>query len=508
MPFVLAGVVCLMATGSAATPKASAHRGDNAAAPENTVPAFASAVRKGAHQIEFDVHLTKDGVPIVMHDSTVDRTTDGTGAVADLTFAELRGLDAGSWFRAEFAGVRVPTVNEALEAIPGPILCNIQLKNAPGVAEAVTRLIVAMDRLDQCFLACSVEQAEAARAIAPRIRICNMSGPRGTDPRAYTMVTTDSGASFIQFKAMSHDILPDAVAQARNYGLKVNYFKADAESDIRAAAEAGVDYILTDNLDLCLSIVADHGTKPVAIPHVAKACAHRGDGKAAPENTVPAFRSAVEKGTDQIEFDVYLSKDGHPVVIHDTKVDRTTNGTGNVTDLTFDELRALDAGSWFAPEFAGTQIPTLRETLDAIPDHVTCNVHLKNAPGVAEAATEVIVDMGRLDQCFLACTVDQAEAARAITPYIKVCNMFRQSGPRDTYIDITFKADTEYIQLLGDLEGLEEAVDQVHARGVTVNFFGASEADKIAALAAAGVDYILTDDLDTCLAVLADQPGR
>jgi glycerophosphoryl diester phosphodiesterase len=239
----------------------------------------------------------------------------------------------------------------------------------------------------------------------------------------------------------------------------------------------------------------------------AGACAHRGDVKAAPENTVPAFESAVKKGAPQIEFDVHLTKDGKLVVIHDSTVDRTTNGTGKVAELTFDELRALDAGGWFGEQFAGTQIPTLKETLSAIPPTVQCNVHLKNAPGVAAKTAEAIQALGRLDQCFLACSLEQAQEARKVVPGIRICNMTRQGGNRTAYVDITIEQECSHIQLHRNngTEGLKEAVEKLHASGVTVNYFGTEDPDTIRALADAGVDFILTDDLDTCLRVLKEK---
>ena len=234
------------------------------------------------------------------------------------------------------------------------------------------------------------------------------------------------------------------------------------------------------------------------------ACAHRGDQKNAPENTLPALRLAVEKGAHQIEFDVQLSKDGAMVIMHDATVDRTTDGTGKVSDLTFEQLRALDAGSWFGPEFAGLRIPTLQEVLEAIPAPTLCNVHLKNTPGVAAAAAKAIAEMGRIEQCFLACTIEQADEAKRVAPAIRICNMSRQEGNRDAYVETTLARRCAFIQLhkQNGLKDLQEMVSRLHAGGVTVNYFGAQDEPTIRALAAAGVDYILTDDLELCLRIL------
>ena len=234
-------------------------------------------------------------------------------------------------------------------------------------------------------------------------------------------------------------------------------------------------------------------------------CAHRGDVAAAPENPLPAFQLAVEKGAAMVELDVHLTKDGELVVMHDGSVDRTTDGRGKIADLTFEEVRALDAGGWFAPEFAGARVPTLREALEVIPERVLCNVHCKNAPGVAAKAALLIRDMGRLGQCFLACSREQIAEARAAVPEIMTCNMSRQMGDRAGYVETTIELGSEFIQLhrsMG-LDDVAEHVKRLHEHGVRVNFCCADAPEELRLLAAAGVDYILTDHLDTALAVLA-----
>ena len=92
-----------------------AHRGASGHAPENTLAAFRKAVSLGAPFIETDLQLSRDARFVAIHDATVDRTTGGRGAVHDLTLAELRRLDAGSWFGSEYAGERLPTLDEILE---------------------------------------------------------------------------------------------------------------------------------------------------------------------------------------------------------------------------------------------------------------------------------------------------------------------------------------------------------------------------------------------------------
>lgn len=107
------------------------HRGSKGTAPENTIVSFQQALRTGCDGIELDVHLSKDGIPVVIHDETVDRTTDGEGLVASFTVKQLKELDAGSWYKSAYQGARIPTLEEVLlllktEQFSGVL--NIELK--------------------------------------------------------------------------------------------------------------------------------------------------------------------------------------------------------------------------------------------------------------------------------------------------------------------------------------------------------------------------------------------
>ncbi|MCP3741873.1 glycerophosphodiester phosphodiesterase [Rossellomorea sp. BNER] len=119
--------------------------------------------------------------------------------------------------------------------------------------------------------------------------------------------------------------------------------------------------------------------------------AHRGAAGYAPENTIAAFDKAVEMKADYIEIDVQRSKDGELVIIHDTTINRTTDGSGNVKDLTFHQLRSFDAGSWMGEEFSGEKIPTFDEILDRYHGKVGILIELKAPelyPGIEEEVAE------------------------------------------------------------------------------------------------------------------------
>jgi glycerophosphoryl diester phosphodiesterase len=121
---------------------------------------------------------------------------------------------------------------------------------------------------------------------------------------------------------------------------------------------------------------------------VAPPVAHRGDSERAPENTLPAYRKALRAGVSRLEVDVRFTADDVPVLMHDTTVDRTTNGAGNVAALTLSQVRSLDAGSWFAPRFAGVRVPTLHQVLAYGRDRgATFLVELKVLPTERQMAT-------------------------------------------------------------------------------------------------------------------------
>ncbi len=113
-------------------PVVAAHRGSRMKAPENTLAAFRTAIDDGADAVEFDVQMTRDGVPVVIHDLRLDRTTDGRGRVRDTLYKDLRLLSAGRWFGKKFRDERVPALEEALDILAGRTGINIEIKTPPG----------------------------------------------------------------------------------------------------------------------------------------------------------------------------------------------------------------------------------------------------------------------------------------------------------------------------------------------------------------------------------------
>ena len=117
--------------------------------------------------------------------------------------------------------------------------------------------------------------------------------------------------------------------------------------------------------------------------------AHRGASGSAPENTLAAFKKAIEIGVDAVELDLHGSADGEVVVIHDSSLDRTTDHNGSVNQISLETIKRADAGSWFAPEFAGEPVPTLAEALECIGEGTVAVLEIKD-PLIAEAVVAKI----------------------------------------------------------------------------------------------------------------------
>ncbi len=244
-----------------------AHRGGAATHPENTLPAFQEAVRLGAHMIELDVAISRDGVLVLMHDATVNRTTDGKGKVNELTLAELKRLDAGAWKHARFAGTRVPTLEEALAMMPRNVWLNIDFKadarfsgKSADAARRVAELVVAGGRLHQTLFAARGGDVAAARAVAPGLLICNMD--RKPDPADYVQAAIAARADFIQLRDCAQDPrLPAWIAALKAAKIRINYFYTNDPTEASRLLGAGVDFVLADAVEAVLSRQA--GLAPV-----------------------------------------------------------------------------------------------------------------------------------------------------------------------------------------------------------------------------------------------------
>ena len=242
-----------------------AHRGANRKAPQNTLPAFRQAIADGADGFETDVHLTKDGVPVICHNYTIDKTSDGTGAISSYTLAELKHFDFGSYFSEEFRGTPLPTLDEFLTLVaPSDAkIINIELKCPQGrIFELVSKTILAIRRfgvLDRVIISSfSPAILKTVKDIEPRCKtgflyptqtpsIC-----RAVFLEPYSLLKS-TGADFAHPASITVTKL--SVLLTHKMGRKVNVWTVNDEPTIRYLLACGVDGIITDAPDRTRAIV-------------------------------------------------------------------------------------------------------------------------------------------------------------------------------------------------------------------------------------------------------------
>lgn len=240
----------------AGAPLVVAHRGNSAVAPQNTLAAFEAAWRAGAHSIEIDIQPTADGEVVVIHDDTVDATTDGQGVVTEMTLDAVRALDAGSWFASAYAGQRVPTFAEVLELMvrrPGIDLL-LELKGAftleqvRPVIDAIRAAGLADRVIGQSFWPESVRAlAEADPDLRRGLLIFQVPEDGGVDE--VVRVAGELGVMTVNPYGPLLVEHPDLVQRLHAAGLQVQVWTLNEPEHWAAAAALGVDAVITDRPD-------------------------------------------------------------------------------------------------------------------------------------------------------------------------------------------------------------------------------------------------------------------
>ncbi len=220
-----------------------AHRGASGEAPENTIVSFQRAIAQGTDVIETDARLSEDREIVLIHDETVERTTDGRGKVSQLTLKEIKNLDAGSWFGKEFSGEKIPTLSEALEVIRGRTKLNIEFKGKdPLLVPKVTNLLKEEGFIKEAILSSfDYSFIEEAKRLEPRIT----TGLLFATP-------SQRGKSFPYWK-WADLILPrynliskKLVEKVHGEGLKVIVWTVDEPEKIKRLIDLGVDGIASN----------------------------------------------------------------------------------------------------------------------------------------------------------------------------------------------------------------------------------------------------------------------
>ena len=238
-------------------PLVIAHRGASAYAPENTLAAFNLALEMGADGVELDVSLTQDGVPVVLHDDTVDRTTNGRGAVNQMTLAQVKELDASTKFE-KYRGEKIPTLEQVLRAVTPRGTVNIEIKGisvqTDGVEAATLAAIESAGALDRVMVS-SFNPLALRRMykLEPRIPRGLLYSPRLPIflRRAWLRPLAHPTAMHPHFSMITREFM----TWARGKGYKVNPWTVDEPEEMKRLLELDVDAIMTNKPDVLKEIV-------------------------------------------------------------------------------------------------------------------------------------------------------------------------------------------------------------------------------------------------------------
>lgn len=237
--------------------------------------------------------------------------------------------------------------------------------------------------------------------------------------------------------------------------------------------------------------------------------AHRGFSGIAPENTLVAIQKGIDVGADMVEIDVGLTRDRHVVVLHDETLDRTTDGTGKLSDRDLDYVRGLDAGTWFSEAFEGEPVPTLDEVLDLVRGKILLNVEIKGEAvgdraegGIADRVLRAVRAKGMLDQIVISSFEPKALAhARELDAEVVSASLYNRDlhagmGPLEVMAEVGSNGFN-----LSKRQLTEEILATCHGAGKPVAVYTVNDEKTLGKLVAMGVDAIFTDHPDRLLAI-------
>lgn len=227
-----------------------AHRGASGYAPEHTLEAYKLAVEMAADYIEIDLHMTKDGALVAMHDETVDRTTNGHGKVAELTLEEIKSLDAGSWFDESFKGLSVPTLEEIFNEFGDTTNYYIEIKS-PGMEADLLLLLETFDLLNsrykgkvviQSFMEESLRDVNKLHSELPLIQLSRNDALTDEDLQEISDYALGIG---IDYKHVDESL----IQRVKDHNLILHPYTVNESADIAVLKAMGVDGVFTNYID-------------------------------------------------------------------------------------------------------------------------------------------------------------------------------------------------------------------------------------------------------------------
>lgn len=240
---------------------------------------------------------------------------------------------------------------------------------------------------------------------------------------------------------------------------------------------------------------------PLKLP---KVIGHRGAAAYAPENTLEGIHTAADLGIEWVELDIKLTKDQIPVLFHDEMLDRTTNGHGNIADMTYEDLKNLESGSWFSDSFAGIRIPTLEEALEVLlARDLGVNIEIKPCPGREKETAEVALDMlaqiwDDHDRILISSFSHVAlEVAADMAPFMPRGLLLPQDWP-DNWLELAQYLEVSSVNINGN-EASREQIEDIIDGGFSVLAYTINDPHRARLLQGWGVDAFFSDNPDVIL---------
>jgi glycerophosphoryl diester phosphodiesterase len=459
------------------------HRGMHQAAPENSRHAVLGCADQLIEWVEVDVRLTKDGQHVIVHDASIDRTSNGHGAVRELTLAKLKELDCGSWFAARFRDERILTLPELLALAKGRVNLYLDCKEVD--SERLVREVKDAMMANQIVVYGGLELLSQIRSLGGD-QIARMAKFRPQQMSIDEFVQQyDTAAVEIDADQVTAELCRQFRMRGVRVQAKVLGEQFDRPDVWRAMFAAGVDWLQTDD---ALGVrFADARFRFRSFP--VQIAFHRGASRHAPENTLAAIEKAVSVGADLVEFDIRTSSDGQHFLMHDRAITRTTSGTGEVREVSSETLSGLDAGSWFGQPFASQKVPSLSASLAALGKFTHAYLDAKDISPQALIAAIDAHDMWQrhvvyqsLDYCRKLCEL--APHVRTLPPLRGMQDLDLTLAARPYGVDVNWNALSP------------ELISRCHAAGVRVFSDALGEHEKVEDYRQAidwGIDVIQTD---------------
>lgn len=438
-----------------------AHRGDWRNAPENSIQAVLNCIEMGVEIVEIDIRMTKDSQLVVIHDKTLDRTTTGKGKVADWPLKDIQQLRLknGAGGKTQH---KVPTLREMMLAIKDkPVLLN--LDKAWDYLPQTFEILRETGTIEQSIFKGN-EPYEIMRGTLgnlldsiiympmvwpPDYNIYKKEEDLIKDPFKYTKdyIKELNPLAFEVIYSEEESVIFDAIEEMSNNEIAVwvnalwdklcanhhdDMALLDPDKHYGWIIEHGANIIQTDRPEYLLDYLEKKQLRnPSTTPKIqtlindledsnneeVMVIAHRGDWRNAPENSILAIQNSIDMGVDMVEIDVRMTQDSVLVLMHDKTIDRTTNGTGFIWDITYDSLQTLYLKNGLL-QTTPHKVPTLKEALLASKDKILINLDTKDYQNL-DKYYALLKETGTIHQVIIKAAISKKEATAIFGDYLQ-----------------------------------------------------------------------------------------